>query len=118
MISDNGQATTYFCKISMVMYLVYYNYSIAGNESQANIYSRPIDLVFAIMVHFILTLSQTTNFRLFQTKDFADDNFKLYKNSRKFSQRVENTVGKVEIVRYKQFLLFPQCFQKTYTADT
>ena len=25
--------------------------------------------------------------------------------------RVENTVGK-EIARYKQFLLFPQCFQK------
>ena len=25
---------------------------------------------------------------------------------------VENTVGKGEIARYKQFLLFPQCFQK------
>ena len=24
----------------------------------------------------------------------------------------ENTVGKGEIARYKQFLLFPQCFQK------
>ena len=31
---------------------------------------------------------------------------------------VENTVGKGEIARYKQFLLFPQCFQKTYTAHT
>ena len=29
----------------------------------------------------------------------------------------ENTVGKAEIARYKQFLLFPQCFQKTCTAD-
>ena len=31
---------------------------------------------------------------------------------------VENTVGKGEIACYKQFLLFPQCFQKTYSADT
>ena len=36
----------------------------------------------------------------------------------KFSKRVENTVGKVEIARHEQFLLFPQCFQKTCTADT
>ena len=27
-------------------------------------------------------------------KEIADDNFKLYKNGRKFSKRVENTVGK------------------------
>ena len=32
-------------------------------------------------------------------------------------RRVENTVGKGEIARYEQFLLFPQCFQKTYTVD-
>ena len=31
---------------------------------------------------------------------------------------VENTLGKGEIARYEQFLLFPQCFQKTCTADT
>ena len=36
----------------------------------------------------------------------------------KFSKWVENTVGKGEIARYEQFLLFPQCFQKTLTADT
>ena len=35
-----------------------------------------------------------------------------------FSKRVENTVGKGEIARYEQFLLFPQCFQRTFTADT
>ena len=33
-------------------------------------------------------------------------------NGRKLSQQVENTVGKGEIARYEQFLLFPQCFQK------
>ena len=55
---------------------------------------------------------QTTNFRLFQTKEFADDNFKFDENGRKLSKGVENTVGKEEIARYEQFLLFPQCFQK------
>ena len=29
-----------------------------------------------------------------------------------YPKRVENTVGKGESVRYEQFLLFPQCFQK------
>ena len=45
-------------------------------------------------------------------KEFADCNFKFDKNGRKFSKRVENTVGKGEIARYEQFLIFPQCFQK------
>ena len=53
-----------------------------------------------------LTLSQMTNFRLFKLKEFADDNFKFDENGRKFSKRVENTVGKGEIARYQQFLLF------------
>ena len=36
----------------------------------------------------------------------------------KFSKRIEYTMGKGEIARYEQFLLFPQCFQKTCSADT
>ena len=55
-----------------------------------------------------LTYYQKTNFRLFQT----DDNFKFDENGRRLSEQVENTVGKGEIARYEQFLLFPQCFQK------
>ena len=66
----------------------------------------------------LLTLSQTTNFRLFQTEEFADDNFRLDENGRKFSKWVENTGRKGGIACYEQFLLFPQCFQKTCTADT
>ena len=31
---------------------------------------------------------------------------------------LENTVGKGDIARYEQFILFPQCFQKTHSADT
>ena len=30
---------------------------------------------------------------------------------------VENIVGKEEIARYEQFLLFPQCFQKLSVVD-
>ena len=51
-------------------------------------------------------------------KEFADDNFKFDVYGRKLSKQVENTVGKGEIAHYEQFLLFPQCFQKTCTADT
>ena len=51
-------------------------------------------------------------------KQFSDDNFKFEQNGRMFSKRVGNTVGKGEIARYEQFLLFPQCFQKTCTTDT
>ena len=32
--------------------------------------------------------------------------------AKKFTKRVENTVGKGEIAQYEQLLLFPQCFQK------
>ena len=41
-----------------------------------------------------ITPFQATNFKL---KVFADDNYKLQKNGRKFSKPIENTVGKGEI---------------------
>ena len=50
-------------------------------------------------------------------KEFADNNFNLDENGKMFSKRAENTVGKGEIACYDQFLLFPQCFQKTCAAD-
>ena len=53
-----------------------------------------------------------TKFRLFQTVEFANNNFKFDENGRKLSKQVENTVGKGEIAHYEQFLLFPLCFQK------
>ena len=34
------------------------------------------------------------------------------------SNGLETTVGKREIARYEEFILFPQCFQRTCTADT
>ena len=50
-------------------------------------------------------------------KESAGDNLKIDASGRLFSKRVKNTVGKAEIARYKQILLFPKCFQKTSTAD-
>ena len=66
----------------------------------------------------LLTLSQMTNFRLSILKEFADDNFNSDENGRKFSKCVENTVEKGKIACYQEFLLFPQCLQKTCSADT
>ena len=65
-----------------------------------------------------LTLFQTTNFRLFQNESLCSQQFQIWWNGRKFSKRVENTVGKGEIACYEQYLIFPQCFQNTCTADT
>ena len=52
------------------------------------------------------------NFRLFQPERTAQDNFKFIENIGKLSKWIENSVGKGEIARYEQFLLFPRCFQK------
>ena len=51
-------------------------------------------------------------FQTSKLKEFADDNFKFDVNGRKLSKQIENTVGKGEIARYEQFLLFPQCFKR------
>ena len=51
-------------------------------------------------------------------KELADDHFNFDENNRKSNKKVENTGGNGEIARYEQFLLFPQCFQKTHIEDT
>ena len=43
-------------------------------------------------------------------KQVADDNFKFDENGRKFCKRIETPVGKGEIARNEQFLLYPQGF--------
>ena len=50
--------------------------------------------------------------------EFADGSFRLYENGGKFCKRTENTVGKGEIARREQILLFQRCFQKNCTAET
>ena len=60
------------------------------------------------------TLSPNDNLILDQSKlkEFAEDNFKFDENGRNLYEWVENPVGKKEIARYEQFLLFPQCLLK------
>ena len=52
-----------------------------------------------------------------ELKEFTDDNFKFDENGRELSESVENTMGKGEIARHEQFLLFPQCFQNACMTD-
>ena len=58
-----------------------------------------------------------TNFILFQTERVCRRQFKFDENGRNSSKRIENTLEKGDIARYEQYLLFPQCFQKTCNAD-
>ena len=50
------------------------------------------------------------------SKEIADEIFKFDEKGRKFSERLQNSVGKEEIDLYEQFFLFQQCFRKTCTA--
>ena len=77
-----------------------------------------VDEKFELMVCLGLTLSQSTIVDSSKLKEFADDNFKFDENGRKLFKHGENTVVEGEIARYEQFLLFPQCFQMSCTADT
>ena len=45
-------------------------------------------------------------------KKFAEDIFKFSENCRKFSKRIENSVGKGETAHYQQFLHFLKCFKR------
>ena len=88
---------------------------------------RPVSLCHCLLsvVHlsvlaltFSLTLSQTDNFRFFQTEGVCSLPFLIWLRWHRVLQKeLENTVGKGEIALYEQFLFFPQCFQKTCIAD-
>ena len=73
--------------------------------------------LYFVVCKFFQSFPKKQIFYSSKLKEFADDNFKFDENVRKFSKGVENTAGKGEIAHYEQFLLFPQCFQKTSTAD-
>ena len=75
-------------------------------------------LSFQLFPQWVLILSQTKISDSSKLKEFADDNFKFEEKWQKILQMgTKNTVGKGEIACYEQFLFFPQCFQKTCTAD-
>ena len=55
-----------------------------------------------------VTLSQTTNFTLFQFERVCRRQIQFDENGRNFSKWLENTLRKGEIACYEQFLHFPQ----------
>ena len=67
----------------------------------------------------VSTLIQMTNFRLFQAEKVYRQQFQIqWKWQKGLQNRLKTLWEKGEIARYEKFLLFPQCFQKTITADT
>ena len=58
-----------------------------------------------------------TNFDLLKLKELSDDNNEYDENGGKFSKRIENTAGRGKTAHFEQFILFPQCFRATSTAD-
>ena len=55
---------------------------------------------------------------LSKLKVFADETINVTQKLKFDLGRVENTVGKGENAGYKQFLLFPQCFQKAFSSGS
>ena len=51
-------------------------------------------------------------------KAFVDDNSNVSRKLKLALGKVENIVGKGENAGYQHFLLFPQCFQKSYTPES
>ena len=60
----------------------------------------------------LLTLSQTTNFRIFQTERFTDDDFKFDEYGRKFSKWVENTGEKEKFLVTSNFSFSHSVFKR------
>ena len=70
-----------------------------------------------ISLHSPQPFSQTKNLDCSKLKDFAADDLNLMKMIES-SLKIWKTLWEKEIARYEQFLLFPQWFLQTCTADT
>ena len=62
--------------------------------------------------HSITTFHKRQILTSLKRKEFAEDNFKVDENGRKFSKRVENTVGNREIAQLHAISPFPTVFSK------
>ena len=65
----------------------------------------------------ILTFPTKQNWDQANLKAFADNKLNVTKMIISVCDRVENIVGKRRNCLYRQFLLFPQCFQKASFLD-
>ena len=98
---------TYFLPITNKQQFSLFQYQ--KSRSKASEYSYA-EKDFCVVIN--LTHYQTTNFRLVQIKHSADDNFKFDENTRKLSERVENTVGKRRNCSLRAISPFPTVFSK------
>ena len=87
-----------------------------NNEILFNKANESLEYRVGIHLQFLI-LSQTTNFRCFQSEIVCRPQFKIDENGRIFSKSVENTVGKGDVACFELFLFFPQYFLKTCTRD-
>ena len=92
---------------------------VSSNFSFSHSVFYPFRELSAIFIKFKIVVCKSENsftrrqiLDSSKLKEFVDDNFRFDENGRKLSKWVENTVGKGEIARCEQFLLFPKCFQK------
>ena len=74
--------------------------------------SKYLDYFGPYFVCMTLTLSQTTNFRLPNQKEYVDENSKFDENGRKFFRRVENTVGKGKLLIMSNFSFSYSVFKR------
>ena len=86
-------------------------FAISANFNQSSANALNLDRADSLLFGKGLTLSKQQILESSKLKEFVDDNFRFDENGRKFYKRVQNVVGKGEIARCEQFLLF-QLFSK------
>ena len=69
-------------------------------------------------VGFFNSLPEDKILGLSKLKAFADDKLSITQTIKVVFHRIENIVGKEENAGYQHFLLFPQCFRKTFSSST
>ena len=82
---------------------------ILPNDSRYLLYKQRVLLFHSFAMTFLVLPSPKQQILASsKLKEFADNNFKFNENGRKLSKQGENTVGKGEIARKEQFLLFAE----------
>ena len=92
----------------------FYSGSLKVGNCQVK-YKTPVKIMFISTICYMLPHTVWANYDIYGPGRVYEG--KVDENGKKFSKRVENTVGKGEIASYQQILLFTQCFQKTCNAD-
>ena len=97
-----------FCPIFAIISL----FAAELEGPKISIWGKGLKWILCKVHVMVLTHYQTTNLRLFQTERVCRQQFQIWWKWQIVIQTCrKNPMGKWEIARYEQFLLFPQCFQ-------